>query len=274
MAWKCPECGMNNDEVVSECACGYAFYKVLGVKPDASEKEVKQAYKYLLNVWETDRISDDPLSKKKAQDRLKKINEAYNNFRHLASKIPGAEKRNTFIKIASFTGIIFLCLLILLIFFKSSQTDKSQKQSTVQLNEKVKPQPLPADHASEDLSHVKEARQQTHVPEQGSNFYADMSPEKAEETAIELTKKSHALDRFFDVETLMRKWTEENSGKIQIIGWKAKRIDERTYLVGYTASDGLSTKGFYFDIDINTGTVRHIADHPELQKKYGIQYNK
>jgi hypothetical protein len=72
----------------------------------------------------------------------------------------------------------------------------------------------------------------------------------------------------------MKKWAEENSGKIQIVGWKAKRIDERTYLVSYTASDGLSSKGFYFDIDIKTGTVRHIADHPELQKKYGIQYNQ
>jgi hypothetical protein len=273
MAWKCPECGMNNDDVVSECACGYAFYKVLGVKPDSSEEEVKQAYKYLLNVWKTDRISDDPLSQKRAQERLEKINEAYNNFRHRISKIPGAKKRTTFIKIASFTGIIILFFLGLLVFLNSSQKDKSQKQSTAQFNEKVKSPPSPADHASEDLSQREEALQ-TRTREQDSNFYADMSPEKAEEVAIEVTKKSHVLDRFSNVETIMKKWAEENSGKFQIVGWKAKRIDDRTYLVSYTASDGLSTKGFYFDIDINTGTVRHIAEHPELQKKYGIQYNQ
>jgi hypothetical protein len=272
MAWKCPECGINNDDVVSECACGYAFYKVLGVKPDASEEEVKQAYKYLLNVWKTDRVSNDPISQKKAQERLKKINEAYNNFRYRISKIPGAKKRTTFIKIASFTGIIILFFLGLLVFLNISQKDESQKQSTAQF--KVKPQPSPADHASEDLSHREEVQQQTHTPEQDNNFYSDMSPVKTEEMAIELTKKSHALDRFSDVETIIRKWAEENSTKFQIVGWKAKRIDDRTYLVSYTASDGLSTKGFYFDIDINTSTVRHIADHPELQKKYGIQYNQ
>jgi hypothetical protein len=264
---------MNNEDVVSECACGYAFYKILGVKPDASEEEVKQAYKYLLNVWKTDRVSDDPLSQKKAQERLEKINEAYGNFRHRISKIPGAKKRTTYIKIASFTGIIILFFLGLLVFFNSSQKDKSQKQSTAKFNEKVKPQPSPADHASEDLSHGQGALQ-TRTQEQDSNFYADISPVKTEEMAIELTKKSYALDRFSDVEAIMRKWAEENSGKFQIVGWKAKRIDDRTFLVSYTASDGLSTKGFYFDIDVNTGTVRHIADHPELQKKYGIQYNQ
>lgn len=287
MTWKCPECGNNNDDAVAECACGYAFYKILGLKPDASEKEVKQAYRYLLKVWQTDRFSNDPLSEKKAKDRLKKINDAYDNYRNYASNLPGVKKRTRPIKIASLAAISILFLIILLVFFNISQKNKLQEQSTAQLSDKVKTRPSrlnqvnvqnipekPKEQSSEDSSHGKDALQQTSSSEQTGNFSADMSPEKAEERATELVKKSHAIDRFSDVETLMKKWADVNSGKFQIIGWQAKKIDDKTYLVSYTASDGLGTKGFYFDININTGTVKHIADDPELQKKYGIKYNQ
>src|SRR4030042_3711169 len=112
MTWKCPECGNNNDDAVAECACGYAFYKILGLKPDASEKEVKQAYKYLLKVWQIDRFSNDPLSEKKAKERLKKIDDAYDAFRHYASDLPGVKKRSKSIKIASFAVVFVLVLVV------------------------------------------------------------------------------------------------------------------------------------------------------------------
>lgn len=51
-------------------------------------------------------------------------------------------------------------------------------------------------------------------------------------------------------------------------------MDEQFYLVAFTISDGIDTKGFYFDVDPNTGAVRHLADHPDLQKKYNIQYKQ
>lgn len=284
MTWKCPECGNNNDDAVAECACGYAFYKILGLKPDASEKEVKQAYRYLLKVWQTDRFSNDPLSEKKAKDRLKKINDAYDTFRHYTSNLPGAKKGTRSIKIAAFAAVFVLVFIILFVFFSSSRRDKLQELSTAQLNNKVESRPSPAGQivqsvpegskkqSTEDLSQEKGVSQK--APEPTSNVSIDMSYGKAEDRAIESIKKSHAIDRFSDVETQMKKWTDENSGKLQIIGWQAKKIDDRTYLVSYTASDGIDTKGFYFDIDMNTGAVHHIADHPELQKKYGIKYKQ
>lgn len=274
MAWECPDCGINNDDSASECTCGYAFYKILGVKKDASEEEVKQAYKYLQNVWEVDKFSHDPSLQKKAQERLKKIDEAYDNFRHFVPTRSVTEKGGRLIKITSFAGIIILVFVTLLVFLNISRKDKPQEQLTTRPDE-VKPQPFTEKRV--DVQDVlKEPGRQSfeELSQIDLHLSKDIGPEEAEEKVIELVKKSHAIDRFSNVETLMRKWTDEISGKFQIIGWKAKKMDDQTYLVSYTASDGLNSKGFYFDINTKTGTVRHIADHPELQKKYGIQYNK
>jgi len=284
MGWKCPECGNSNDAAVAECVCGYAFYKILGVKPDASEEEVKQAYKYLLKVWQTDRFSNDPLSEKKAKERLKKIDDAYDTFRHYASDLPGFKKRSKSIKIASFAAVFVLVLVVMFVFFNTSQKDKLQERSTVQPNNKVESGSFPVNRAEQNVTEGSKNQSNENLsegkglsekmPETADKVLVDRGAGKTEEMAIESVKKSHVIDRFSDVEALMRKWTDENSGKFQIIGWQAKKVDERIYLVSYTASDGLDTKGFYFDIDMNTGTVHHIADHPELQKKYGIKYKQ
>ncbi len=268
MAWKCPECGIKNDSA-AECSCGYAFYKILGVKPDASEKSVKQTYQYLLNVWKTDSLSSDPLSQKKADERLKKINEAYKTFKDYASSRSGTKKKTNTVKVASFAVLIVLFFAFLLVFLNTSKEDKPREQTTTQQAEKAKTQPLSVDQVN-----MQDKPEEPLPSAPTANLPAGISLEKTEENAIGLVKKSHVLDRFSDVETIMNKWTDENSGKFQIIGWKVKKMDEQIYLVSYTASDGLVTKGFYFDIDFSTGAVRHIANHPELQKKYGIQYNQ
>ena len=35
-------------------------------------------------------------------------------------------------------------------------------------------------------------------------------------------------------------------------------MDDKTYLVSYIASDGLATKGFYFDANVDTGDIKDI----------------
>jgi len=52
-------------------------YKVLEVEPGASQNEIKQAYKDLAKVWHPDRFTDNPRRKKKAEEKLKQINTAY-----------------------------------------------------------------------------------------------------------------------------------------------------------------------------------------------------
>jgi curved DNA-binding protein CbpA len=52
-------------------------YEVLGVDPRASAQDIKAAYRDLTKVWHPDRFAHDPRLQQKAQDKLKEINEAY-----------------------------------------------------------------------------------------------------------------------------------------------------------------------------------------------------
>jgi DnaJ-domain-containing protein 1 len=56
------------------------FYAILGLKPDASMKEVKQAYKNLVKRCHPDLFFDNPQLQQKAHEVLIKINEAYEEF--------------------------------------------------------------------------------------------------------------------------------------------------------------------------------------------------
>jgi len=53
------------------------YYQILEIEPGASQDEVKQAYKDLAKVWHPDRFADDPRLQKKAEEKLKQINAAY-----------------------------------------------------------------------------------------------------------------------------------------------------------------------------------------------------
>jgi len=52
-------------------------FEILEIDPGASPEEVKQAYRDLVYFWHPDRVGDDPRRKRKAEEKLKKINEAY-----------------------------------------------------------------------------------------------------------------------------------------------------------------------------------------------------
>ncbi len=52
-------------------------YDILGLKPGATEAEVKQAYKDLIQVWHPDRFAHNPRLQKQAEEKAKEINAAY-----------------------------------------------------------------------------------------------------------------------------------------------------------------------------------------------------
>lgn len=60
-------------------------YEILELKPDASQEEIKQAYRDLVKVWHPDRFSHDPRLQQKAQEKLKEINEAYEQLQSFRS---------------------------------------------------------------------------------------------------------------------------------------------------------------------------------------------
>lgn len=56
------------------------FYTVLDLPIGASKNEIKQAYRELVKVWHPDRFNHDPKLQTKAEQKMKAINEAYENL--------------------------------------------------------------------------------------------------------------------------------------------------------------------------------------------------
>ncbi|HKR00310.1 MAG TPA: J domain-containing protein [Pyrinomonadaceae bacterium] len=55
-------------------------YELLGVKAGASVQELKTAHRDLAKVWHPDRFAHDPRLQQKAQEKLKEINEAFDQI--------------------------------------------------------------------------------------------------------------------------------------------------------------------------------------------------
>lgn len=53
------------------------YYKILGLEATATPAEVKQAYRKLVKQWHPDRFVNRPQTLAKAQQEIKKINQAY-----------------------------------------------------------------------------------------------------------------------------------------------------------------------------------------------------
>lgn len=63
------------------------YYEILGVSPDASPDEVKQAYRYKVNILHPDRLTGAPERiRRQAEEDLKKVNRAYSILRDPAKR--------------------------------------------------------------------------------------------------------------------------------------------------------------------------------------------
>lgn len=70
-------------------------YRMLEVQPDASDEEVQRAHRDLTKVWHPDRFGHDAELRRRAEEKLKAINEAWETIRAAregSSRRPYAEE--------------------------------------------------------------------------------------------------------------------------------------------------------------------------------------
>ena len=69
-------------------------FEILELDPDATLDEAKQAYKDIVSVWHPDRFSGNPRLRRKAEEKLKEANRAYEMVKSFLSSrdMPGQEK--------------------------------------------------------------------------------------------------------------------------------------------------------------------------------------
>ncbi|MBD2169605.1 DnaJ domain-containing protein [Calothrix membranacea FACHB-236] len=88
-------------------------FEVLGLKPGASQAQVKQAYRQLVKTWHPDRFGDEK-QKREAEAKIKQINAAYNLIKSegLARTVeqPSSPKKSTQVSTNSWNAETFYYL--------------------------------------------------------------------------------------------------------------------------------------------------------------------
>lgn len=67
-------------------------YRLLDLDPGASDEEVKRAFRDLTKVWHPDRFGNDPQLRRKAEEKLKAVLEAYETIRAARAGETGPER--------------------------------------------------------------------------------------------------------------------------------------------------------------------------------------
>jgi hypothetical protein len=133
------------------------------------------------------------------------------------------------------------------------------------------------------------------LPAGGSNETATQaavaaSPvEDPSQAAIDLAKHSHALAFNYrlpanavltnpgdpvlhDTEHAIQNELAHLQGTLHVIGWKADKVDDQTYLVSYAFEQAAgASRSWYFEVNLAAGIVRNVLADEALKKKYGLQ---
>ena len=92
-----------------------------------------------------------------------------------------------------------------------------------------------------------------------------------EDRAINLASKYVPPESTAPIEDTIKQWLKAKKGILRVHGWNAKKIDDQTYLVGYTYDEGpgSSSGGWVFEVNLNAEIVREVIGDPQLEQKYG-----
>ena len=69
------------------------YLEELGLSPGATPEQIQEAYRDLAKVWHPDRFGQDPRLRTKAEERLKRINEAREKLRDYRPRMATADRR-------------------------------------------------------------------------------------------------------------------------------------------------------------------------------------
>ncbi len=123
------------------------FYKILGVKEDASEEEIRQRWVELTKQYHPDR-GEDPSS----DERMREINEAYQVLKHSSTRVEydlrrtfGQKKRKSYSRkfVISAPFILVIAAVIGIVYFMNpgNETDQTVPSTLVAPNPVVPTQP-------------------------------------------------------------------------------------------------------------------------------------
>lgn len=234
-----------------------------------SNTEGRQSHESPLPIEQADAGNIMPADDEK-QEMPKKIESACETSQQFPSS--GAKGGKVIPRKAVLAGAAGTLILILItIFFSYSQDIAKRDMMQAPNADKVVGMSPPSLKGKEALPQAAPAGGATAGTSQVGNIVEEPPSAITEEKAIEIVKRSEALLKRASVDAIVRKWTEENAAMLKIVGWQAKKMDEQKYLVSYTALDGGVSKGYYFELDVQSGTVMDLARNPELQKKYTIR---
>ena len=75
------------------------YYDVLGINKNASEADIKKAYRSLVKKYHPDQFSEESLEQKQAEEKMKEINDAKETLDKIFKKgeeIPYHQKSNSY----------------------------------------------------------------------------------------------------------------------------------------------------------------------------------
>ena len=204
------------------------------------------------------------------KEMLKKIGPALEKSEQIPVSVTKMEKVAPRKAVLAGAAAILIVVIIAIFFFYSQDNAQRDLMHAPSGDKGVGMSP-PSPQGKEAVSQAAPAGSVSVEPPQRGDIAEGLPSLMTEEKAIEIVKRSEALLNRTPVDSIVKKWTEENAAKFKIVGWQAKKMDEQKYFVSYTALDGDVPKGFYFELDVQSGIVKDFARNPELQKKYNIQ---
>ena len=162
-------------------------YEILGVRPGVSPQELKTAHRDLAKVWHPDRFAHDPRLQAKAQEKLKEINEAFDQLISKGKRRPVAtprsdqgayhesrkSRRPSRSHSGYWPGLLIALLMFSLVFFFTLRSIRRDQQQAQTSGATEQTEALEVDEQSDnqvDAERIQSARVKNRTNEQSESI--------------------------------------------------------------------------------------------------------